>query len=957
MTSMFIELSESPHPVYATQAGGAYKSEGKLGDGATFDVYFMESGVLVDPPTATFILELKGRGQYEGAAMVRVTEFTAATDGDGQDYLEIAPAWNSDAVLAILEPGGERQPRKLHTMAEFSWQDGASQVVSTKSFEAIIWNDIVKEFTSPAVPLPDVPWLSSNVDAYDGPAVTGFAGGSLNEVIKHLDDQKLGSEDLSDYQPKPSEGQFSDGDKTKLDGIEPGATADQTPAEILAAVESESGVDLSTLPVLEVADNAAKLALTGVANNKEVRITGEGNRLERYLGDITNDEKVVFLPSGTVSMSGTTSGDIDTLNDLHGSLYNGKPQWYDGVAAPVSVTAIRFDGTYWEIIDDGSAIYKADTVEDWPWEVAHWTPQGGQPDDLTITKLPEATEANWSNIGSSGVINVKDHGAVGDGVVDDTVAIQAAIDAAALTGGCVFFPAGTYRLDKTAQTGVGDGKHSVTLRSGVRLLGAGIGVTELKPLDSALGDMPILYAAAGDADTISISHLTVDGNRTARGLGAGSEDEGINFKSGTNISLHHIEVRECGQDGIDFDSGSRIRISNIYAHDNGGNGIHFAGAGPSWAHVSNSYFEENGHERFTAYGQGSGIDSINASKLMVTNCGFKDNAHEMLLEGGGASVSTCYFEHTGASATDCIKTTASTGDDILQISNCRFSWSQGYAINITGGYENVSVKGSRFVHQSSSAPCIVATSAAYLEVEGCYLSGSYGVHIIAATKGPRIVNNRFANYTNGVRISGAVPNGAVLHNEFLNEYASHIHFTSGASTGWVIEGNKAALYGNLVKTQSGTSTGMVIRNNLGFAVLDLGSGGHTVVENEIGDFKLTNGSVTGCRIKGNNITGTTAHTTATYDSNKWIGNYGAGVSGVFEGSATLALGTLTITSPAAFSGKKIKLFRQGTNGSTGLGVLTLGTVTAGVSAVVNALDSSAVVETGDQSDVRWEITD
>ena len=45
-------------------------------------------------------------------------------------------------------------------------------------------------------------------------------------------------------------------------------------------------------------------------------------------------------------------------------------------------------------------------------------------------------------------VSVKDFGAVGDGVADDTVAIQAAIDY--IPNGLVIFPAGTYKISAAA---------------------------------------------------------------------------------------------------------------------------------------------------------------------------------------------------------------------------------------------------------------------------------------------------------------------------------------------------------------------------------------------------------------------------------------------------------------------------------------------------------------------------
>lgn len=65
-----------------------------------------------------------------------------------------------------------------------------------------------------------------------------------------------------------------------------------------------------------------------------------------------------------------------------------------------------------------------------------------------------AQEAGTSVAVNTVLWNVKDHGAIGDGVTDDVAAIQATIDAAAAAGGgTVFFPEGTYKL--TASTTAG----------------------------------------------------------------------------------------------------------------------------------------------------------------------------------------------------------------------------------------------------------------------------------------------------------------------------------------------------------------------------------------------------------------------------------------------------------------------------------------------------------------------
>jgi hypothetical protein len=88
-----------------------------------------------------------------------------------------------------------------------------------------------------------------------------------------------------------------------------------------------------------------------------------------------------------------------------------------------------------------------------------------------------------SLLGASGVFDVRAFGAKGDGSTDDTVAIQAAINAATVGGGVVFLPAGSYRVTSTL---------SVTKET-VSLVGAGSHASVL--LSETTGDTLLVYAS------------------------------------------------------------------------------------------------------------------------------------------------------------------------------------------------------------------------------------------------------------------------------------------------------------------------------------------------------------------------------------------------------------------------------------------------------------------------------
>jgi hypothetical protein len=107
-------------------------------------------------------------------------------------------------------------------------------------------------------------------------------------------------------------------------------------------------------------------------------------------------------------------------------------------------------------------------------------------------------------------LNVKDYGAKGDGVTNDTAAIQAAIDALKLVGGYIFFPAGRYYAGE------------LTLYNGISLMG----VNQTWDYEYDLGPSRII-AKIGDeflfrangASHIGIHNLTLVGqSRITNGI-------------------------------------------------------------------------------------------------------------------------------------------------------------------------------------------------------------------------------------------------------------------------------------------------------------------------------------------------------------------------------------------------------------------------------------------------------
>jgi hypothetical protein len=144
-------------------------------------------------------------------------------------------------------------------------------------------------------------------------------------------------------------------------------------------------------------------------------------------------------------------------------------------------------------------------------------------------------------------ISVKDFGATGDGVADDTAEIQAALDYAnSLSGAQVYFPRGTYLTGK------------LTIYSGTYLLGDGRNNTTIKLKDGADTDLIYGYLADtlwGGATTTGLTswgirNLTLDGNRANNAAGSCIAVYGQEF------FLENLWVKNAEEYGIRTEWGS-----------------------------------------------------------------------------------------------------------------------------------------------------------------------------------------------------------------------------------------------------------------------------------------------------------------------------------------------------------------------------------------------------------------
>ena len=185
-------------------------------------------------------------------------------------------------------------------------------------------------------------------------------------------------------------------------------------------------------------------------------------------------------------------------------------------------------------------------------------------DTNTITNIVDAdikaaAGIAWSKLNSAWV-NVKDHGALGNGTSDDSTAFTDALTALPAEGGTIYVPQGTYRIDNFTIN-----------RNNVRLLGASW-ASVLQSLTTGADCIRIdLAGVETSREDIVIENLYIKGKGTGTsGNGITNRHSGSLFAAASDTNLDYTVIRHCkftdyasGKNAIDLRNvDNRLLISH-----------------------------------------------------------------------------------------------------------------------------------------------------------------------------------------------------------------------------------------------------------------------------------------------------------------------------------------------------------------------------------------------------------
>lgn len=217
--------------------------------------------------------------------------------------------------------------------------------------------------------------------------------------------------------------------------------------------------------------------------------------------------------------------------------------------------------------------------------------------------------------------NVRDgYGAIGDGIADDSLAVQAAINDAQLFGGTVFFPAGTYLIGQT-----------VTISTGNILL-SGVGFQSVLRIKAGTQANALLLSGCSN---VQIRNLSIDGNMANVDTGGAIYATicTIRAVNVTNLIIENCYLTNGYYGGLILETCTDVLIRNNRCVANRDNGI--------FVHLNNTNVTIIGnHVSGSTF---SGIQAVHSNYINVIGNVAYNNGPAPSSEGDGIGFEGCLY--------------------------------------------------------------------------------------------------------------------------------------------------------------------------------------------------------------------------------------------------------------------------------------------------------------------------
>ena len=380
------------------------------------------------------------------------------------------------------------------------------------------------------------------------------------------------------------------------------------------------------------------------------------------------------------------------------------------------------------------------------------------------------------------IVSVKDFGAVGDGIADDTAAIQAAINYAISSGGiCLNIPKGTYIVSSTiALAGLnntfiyGDGQDNTIIKT-----------------NATTGD--VFYNSGNSFyNTFRDFSITSSVTRTSGAMIHVKEERRALFER-IKISKHF--------DGINFEGAEITYLKNSIIVDPTGAGTAIIIGSTVLQQSVSGLCLDTVTTRGTSDTSSTAIIGLygiwlhQSDAVYAVNCDIGGNAiNDMLIDGAASPqgrnanhyFQQCFFDST--SGGDCVKVTGSGSLVNTSFDNC---WLSGggilapynneacgiYLDAITQGYQNIQFTGCN-LHSSRGAGVYINSTSADFMFTGCVIQGN---GLLATTNKYGVFNNNASAQFVGAQFVGCriVGNGTGGVLDVYSNANSRFNFWSG----------------------------------------------------------------------------------------------------------------------------------------------------------------------------------